>query len=98
MRERSIENRHAGHAEMKRLFIASMVALLIVGGYGVARPHANDAHHPKTSKAKKAVKAKQTRKPAKKSGGPTQDGLEGTRDQSAASFAFNPVHWRTQGA
>lgn len=56
---------------MKRLFIASMVALLVVSGYGVVPPRADDAHHPKTSK-KKATKAKQTKTSTKKSTGITQ--------------------------
>lgn len=78
---------------MKRLLIASMAALLVVSGYGVPQPRADDAHHPKTSKAKKASKAKQAKTPAKKSGE-----LRGTRDPSAEGFTFNPVHRRTQGA
>lgn len=56
---------------MKQLFIASIVALLVVGGYSVAPLRADDAHHPKTSK-NKATKTKQTKTSTKKSGEMTQ--------------------------
>jgi hypothetical protein len=97
MRERSIENRHAGHAEMKRLFIAHG---RLAYRRWVRRGSAARKRRPSSQnqQSQEGSQGQTDQEAGKKSGGPTQDGLEGTRDQSAASFAFNPVHWRTQGA